>query len=444
MEIKPSTFHFLGYTNRITEGSVVFHYQLALAERTYKFNETLFFSPPVTLIPTELIKSILDNLLLILGISYWKTYCSTKIELHDLVLTTGQAKFWQTVYQKGLGEFFYKNQINFKELINFPAGQANPQSRSFPAKKRSLVYLGGGKDSLVTVELMRQTNQDFNLFIVNEKPIQTDLVQMLGQPKITVRRELDAQLFDLNTSGVVFNGHIPITAINAFIGLLMAVIYDFRYLVAANEASSNYGNVTYLNEEINHQWSKSLEFEKMFQDYVQKFMSPDIKYFSLMRPFTELKIIELFSKYPQYFQHFTSCNRNFLINDNFLKGRWCGKCPKCAFVFVALAAFLPKQEVINIFQKNLFADENLIPLFSELLGLTGHKPFECVGTPDETKYAFYLLSQKKEFLNDIVYRKLVDQVISTINDPQELRQHALLIKADQSMPDEFAELVSSL
>src|SRR5574341_1430218 len=144
----------------------------------------------------------------------------------------------------------------------------------------------------------------------------------------------------------------------------------------------------------------------LFQSYVLTHITPSITYFSLLRPIKEIKIVELFSQYEQYFPFFSSCNTNFRRTVSSATPRWCGECPKCLFVFLLLSAFLPKKNLIVIFGRNLYEDTSLLPLFRELLGLTGIKPFECVGTPEETRLGLYLVGQKKEYGSDIVVQTL--------------------------------------
>lgn len=277
--------------------------------------------------------------------------------------------------------------------------------------------LGGGKDSIVAGELLRQKRKDFGLYILNPVPLQQRVGKLLGGDIIPIRRVLDPGLLRLNAKGA-YNGHVPVSAVYAFTGLLAAAAYGYKYTVAANEKSANFGNVKYLGHMINHQWSKSAEFERLFQEYVREFITPDIKYYSLLRPYTELEITEKFSRYPKYFPVFSSCNANFRISSGprpglysrDYRGRasivWCGKCPKCAFTFAALAAYIPKNKVVKIFGNNLFADKNLIPVYEELLGLKRHKPFECVGTPEETKRAFRLIRRRGDFNHDFVLCEL--------------------------------------
>lgn len=279
--------------------------------------------------------------------------------------------------------------------------------------------LGGGKDSIVAGELLKKRKKRFALYTLNPVPLHKKVGKLLGGEIISLQRTLDPKLMRLNARWA-YNGHVPVSAIYGFTGLLAAALHGYKYVVAANEKSANYGNIKYLGQTVNHQWSKSVEFEKLFREYVREFITPDITYYSLLRSYNELKIAQMFSKYPQYFSVFSSCNTNFRLRQKFqvasgrlLDGtfdngtkKWCGKCPKCAFVFAALAAFLPKNEVLIIFGKNMLADEKLIPVYKELLGIKGHKPFECVGTPEETRRAFALIRKRGEFDRDPVIRTI--------------------------------------
>jgi hypothetical protein len=302
-----------------------------------------------------------------------------------------------------LGEFFYKNKIDFRGLVEFPyVEQFQEKAITFSRKERVLLGLGGGKDSIVAAEILKKQKKDFDLFTVGTSQIQEDVAEVIGRKPIVFRRELDSKLFDLNKEKGTYNGHIPISAIYAFLGLFGAILYDYRFVVVGNEKSANYGNVTYLGEVINHQWSKSEEFENLLREYVKKFITLDVSYSSILRNLTELEVMREFVKFPKYFRVFSSCNTNFkmsapLRSDELRRGIWCAKCAKCLFVFTLLAGFISKEELLGIFGKNLFEDNALLKTFKELLGLENFKPFECVGTPEEMKMALERVSKKGEF-----------------------------------------------
>ncbi len=176
-----------------------------------------------------------------------------------------------------------------------------------------------------------------------------------------------------------------------------------------NEYSSNFGNIKYKGETINHQWSKSAEYESLLQAYTRKFITPDISYFSLLRQFHEIRIAEMFAKEKEYFKLFSSCNRNFKAFGKRQNQLWCGECPKCAFVFLILAPFINRNQLVKIFNKNLLNDESLLPLYNDLLGFGKLKPFDCVGTFEESKVALSMCSSKG-FGQDFVVKSLLPKV----------------------------------
>lgn len=403
-------FEFSGYCLQKKKNSIVFSYTLVTAQKKEHFDETLVvpgLSSKIDDVPPELLDRVLESLLLMLGISYWKLYCPKQMRTGSIVLTETQAKFWNTVYTKGLGEFFYRNAIDFRGLVQFPHGpDEDKQPISLPGVAGSILQLGGGKDSAVSGELLRGRSIPFDVACLNTSSVQKNVAQVMGKPIIDVKRMLDPKLFELTREPGSYNGHVPISAVYAFVDLLIATLFGRQYIIASNEESANYGNVTYCGEVINHQWSKSWEFEQMFRHYVRDFVTPSISYFSLLRPLKEVNIVELFTRYKEYFPVFSSCNANFRIHAPQSDLLWCGECPKCAFVFLVLSAFLSKREVMDIFHKDLFTDGKLIPLFEELLGLARFKPFECVGTPEESKWAFWQVIQKKEYDDDVVIKKL--------------------------------------
>jgi len=403
MEPKEDTFFFDSYSVLPDKKEIRFCYKY----RDLKFTETIFIPEAIpSSVNSVLLTKVLQNLHLILGISYYKMHCSKKIII-PYSLTPEQAQFWNTVYTKGLGEFFYRNKIDFRGLINFPyvdKPNIQPRRLSEAKKDRFLVGVGGGKDSIVVLELLKKEKKEITGLILETggSHIQKEVARVVGIGFFLVKRQLDEKLFQLEN---IYKGHVPFSAIYAFIALLVSVIYDYSSIITANEKSSNFGNVNYLGEEINHQWSKSEEFEKLFKNYVEEFITPSIDYFSKLRKYSEMDIAKMFIKYKKYFFVFSSCNRNFIIKEKANK-KWCGECPKCAFVFIMLAAYLSKKEVVKIFGKDLFNDESLISLYIDLIGKGKMKPFDCVGTFEESQQAFKIIKDKGEYDNDKVIKAI--------------------------------------
>jgi len=402
-------FAFTAFEKDIEHGSIRFHYKITKGEEEFSFSEELTFAPPAHSLSSSQeqgISQLAKYLHLALGMSYWKLFCPKTIELPYL-LSAEEAQYFKTLYTKGLGEFFYKNKIDFRDLISFPSDPSVTTAPiSMKLSDRSLVLSGAGKDSIVTGELLKKHNKTFSLFTLNPTAIHQEVASIMGASNVSVKRTIDPLLMELNKQPDAHNGHIPITSIFMFTALFAAVLYDYRFVIASNEESANYGNVEYLGETMNHQWSKSLEHEELLSSLIRSMVSEDLVVFSLLRPWKEFVIANAFSKHPQYFHAFTSCNTNFKITGDPKKGQWCGACPKCAFVFLLLAASLPKKRVVGIFQKNLLADVSLLPTYKELLGLEGFKPFECVGTPEESHVALALVIKNGEWNTDAVVEEL--------------------------------------
>ncbi|NTU66822.1 MAG: UDP-N-acetylmuramoyl-L-alanine--D-glutamate ligase [Candidatus Moranbacteria bacterium] len=426
---KAEKFTFVSFEMKPQEKKAVFDYEIGFANSpALSFRETIAFPEGLEFdtVPPGLLENILQDVHLMLGISYYKLYCPPKMVLSRKI-SKAQADFWNTIYRKGLGEFFYQNRIDSRNLIDFPCDE-NLKTEAYPLKRKNRILLGigGGKDSVVAGELLKKNGDSVTALLIEtqkDSSISDAVVKEMGVPSLKIRRYLDEKIFAPHEGS--YNGHVPVSAIFAFLGYLAAAIYDFSYVAVGNEFSSNFGNAAYLGEEVNHQWSKSMEFEKLFQDYARQRLSSGITYFSLPRPFYEIRIAEMFAHHKKYFPYFSSCNRSFKVHKERQPSLWCCECAKCAFVFTLLSAFLPKKELLEIFGKNMFEDENLIPMFGDILGFGEMKPFDCVGTFDESRAALSLASRKfkesiivKEFLPKIESpEKLTRDVMKTNNAP---------------------------
>jgi UDP-N-acetylmuramoylalanine--D-glutamate ligase len=365
----------------------------------------------------DLFKTILSDLHLVLGVSYYKLYCPAEIILKR-VLTKEQAAFWTKLYTEGMGEFYYRNQLDPAKFAGFK-GVSDVKAKSFSVtpSEKVLVGVGGGKESAVTMELLKEQKQDVTAFVLETKSsaVVEDSIKTMKVPALKIRRELDEELFGGLSD--VYQGHVPISAIIAFAGYFAAVLYGFGKVVVGNEFSSNFGNVKYRGIDVNHQWSKSAIFENAFQNYTRENLSPDVEYFSLLRPFYEIRIAQMFAEYKQYFPVFSSCNRNFQIKAGAGK-KWCGECAKCVFVFTLLSAFLTKKELLDIFGQNLYEKETLLPMFRDILGLGKMKPFDCVGTFTEARVAFRMTAKK--YYKTVVQKELLAKVVVTDEEKKDV------------------------
>jgi UDP-N-acetylmuramoylalanine-D-glutamate ligase len=420
---KSKRFNFCRYDIDIKNKKITFNYRIDFFNReSLEFTETIIL-PKSPAGSKEYIEKFIEPLELILGISYYKLYCPPKITT-SFKLSKEQAEFWDIVYKKGLGEFLYRNKLNPKRLAKFPYSKTKTEAIRIKTSNQILLGIGGGKDSIVAAELLKDFDTTSFLIETQRKDaISESIMNQMGNPSLKIERILDPKIFEKYEGS--YNGHIPISAIYAFLGLLTAYLYDYKYIVVANEHSSNFGNIKYLNETINHQWSKSAEFESLLQEYAKRFITSDITYFSLLRQFYEIRIAQMFAEHKRYHHLFSSCNNNLKVFKERPSTQWCGECPKCAFVFLMLAAFINKKEIVKIFGKNLLSDKSLIPTFRDLLGFGKLKPFDCVGTFEESRAALFLASKKfkdsiiiKTFLPKIKdSAKLTEKVLRTVPAP---------------------------
>ncbi len=337
---------------------------------------------------SDISKMCIFNIGIAEAISYYKTTCSKVFNVECGYLDDYQTKWWQKLIYNGLGELRYLNGFEHIEIDDFISIISNKELKgSFNnidfnkyEYNGNLIPIGGGKDSIVTLELLKQYENTPFMFY-HKRQASYDTCKVAGfdeKDTFEVDRNLDTKLFELNEKGYI-NGHVPISSMIAFVSFLSAILLGKEYIVLSNESSSNEGNIEGTN--INHQYSKSFEFEQDFNDYTSKYFTDKIKYFSLLRPISEYQITKQLVKYDKYLNIFRSCNAG--IKQNI----WCGKCPKCVFVYILLSPFLQKDKLNEIFNKNMLEDIQLELEFRKLIGLEIEKPFECVGTKDEIIYA---------------------------------------------------------
>ncbi|MBL7142492.1 MAG: hypothetical protein ISS83_02465 [Candidatus Pacebacteria bacterium] len=362
--------------------------------------------PDISFQPKIIIKNIqgkvnnLENLIFHLGLmeipTYWKATCSPEIIIRAGFLNREQISWWKSLIIKGMGQFFFENKIDWrsKNFLKIRC-ESNNKYKVFNGKlkNRYLVPFSGGRDSIVTIELLKKKSKTA-LFLVNpNEQIKKSAKVTKIKKQIIVQRVIDKKLLALNKKGCL-NGHTPFTALLSFLSVFCAVLFDYKNVVFSNEKSANEGNVKYLGRIINHQWAKSSEFEIIFKKYCKKYLARNINYSSFLRKYTELEISKKLINFPQYFPVFSSCNSSMRMGAK--QVRWCGNCPKCLFVYLTLYPFLNKKQLLLIFRKDIFQNKKLLPVMKALMGQGKAKPFECVGTRKESLDALKLSLEKKE------------------------------------------------
>jgi hypothetical protein len=398
-----STFTFERQTVKLENGVLSLAFDFTLDDR-YHFQPTLeiparpFFSWDA--IPANQLEALAFQIGMTELVSYWKIACPKRVVVKPFALTTSQIAFWKKLYYNGLGEFLYLNSIMVSEsdLMALESHGEKPFHRvEIPLKEMTLVPVGGGKDSVVTLECLRNEMPLIPL-IVNPRGATLNCVKTAGFSEndfIVIKRTLDQTMLKLNAEGYL-NGHTPFSALLAFISILVAFGSGARYIALSNENSANESTVPGTN--INHQYSKSIEFERDFRNYVAEHLNPEVQYFSFLRPLSELQIASLFARYEAYHPVFRSCNVGSKTDS------WCGHCPKCLFTWIILSPFLTRGQLTAIFGKDLMADASLQPVLEELNGTAAVKPFECVGTVEEVQACLKATQNNMLEVDEILHR----------------------------------------
>ncbi len=373
------------------------------------------------------VQRALQLLHLIAGVSYYKAAVPEQVSIDSYAIDADTAALVETVYLNGLGEFAYRNGLNLRGRFKLPVGdaQAREAAPSLGLSHHALVAIGGGKDSLVSIEALRNAGVAETVTWIGGSQLIRACAERTGLPTLNIGRTLAPELFELNRQGA-WNGHIPVTAVNSAIMVLAALVQGMDQVVFSNERSASYGSQIAGTGEVNHQWSKGWAFEQAFGEYVQQHVAADLHYYSLLRPLSELAVARQFAKTDFYDAHFSSCNRNFHILGERPVNRWCGVCPKCHFVFLALAPFMPKTRLVRIFGRNLLDDADQAGGYDALLEFEDHKPFECVGEGKESRAAMATLAARPDWKEDVLVKRFA-QVIQPTLAADELQVEPLLV-----------------
>jgi UDP-N-acetyl-alpha-D-muramoyl-L-alanyl-L-glutamate epimerase len=352
---------FTIHAPEIIGNKAVFRYSY----ESYSFTETHIF--PFTIAPYKSLYTLAQTI---------------HIEWH---LEASEKTFWEWIFRNGFSELVHRNTLSWEIVDRITISHDNivPTHHSPSSlKHEALVGIGGGKDSTVVVELLKKMNIPLTGYALKSRPtpVVEDTVASLAIPFHSIVRKLDPQLTTLQK---VYHGHIPISLVYAAAGCVIAEHTSTQYVVVGNETSADESNTVWRGRGVNHQWSKTYEFEERFANYVRMSIHPSLYYFSLLRPLAGAKVAELFAKLCSvHYAHFSSCNRNFTVTQS-QNVYWCGSCAKCLGTWILLAPHITHDVLLSIFHKNILDDVTLIPLLRELVGLSPVKPFDCVATRDE-------------------------------------------------------------
>ncbi len=441
-------FTYKNYTIDETADAIKIGYKFSI-DGLAEFNPTWTFPKPAdfTVNGDLTFERLVFSLGMAEAVSYWKAACSPVMRVECGELSAEQIQWWKKLYFLGLGEFFYINGIN-ADKNSFIDIQSHGKFSCTSAVERSaptgcLVPIGGGKDSALTLETLTQAGMKCRCYAINSRCSISETVRAAGladDSLITAKRGFDRSLVELNKQGYL-NGHTPFSSVVAFSAEITAYLHGLKYIVLSNEDSANESTVA--GQDVNHQYSKSFEFEQDFHSYEEKYLGTGIYYFSFLRPLSEFQIAKMFVSHRKYLPVFRSCNLGSKVSPDI----WCGDCPKCLFVALILSPFLSPAELADIFGKDLLNDVNMENYFIELIGKSEHKPFECVGSIDEVNLAVSLAVRNiLENGGDMPYlfskymdiRAYQPELIDEKNN-----EYCEKYSETNLLPDEFAELLKN-
>lgn len=443
----PDSFTYTSYEITEDKKTVRFYYRLFHGGEIYELTETIIFPVELTAAGTH---NALRALHIALGVSYYKTFVPGVI-IHPYAMDLAEAKFWNTLWQHGLGEFLYVNKLSADKLAQFTAHDGTPlESNNIGevSSRSAVLGIGGGKDSAVAGELLKELNVPTTGFVMatGEQLGQTKAVaDAMGVELLVVQRQLDQKLLELQETPGAYKGHVPISAIFGLVGAVLALNTGSSYVVVANESSASTPRIEGDNGAVNHQWSKSFTFEQMLQDFIRDYISMQTKYFSIIRELSSVAVAKIFATYPQYFEVFTSDNYVFRIDPaNRPNGRWSLESPKSLSSFILLLPWLDEKAMEQIFGLNFLDQESLEPLLLSLIGLEGNPPLDCVGTVEELGLSLRIAHTQEKFKKSHLMKLADKRKFFDTPVDEDLFKQLLSLGRDQVLPDLLVNRVTDM
>ncbi|MFP4518686.1 MAG: hypothetical protein ACLFQ5_04445 [Oceanicaulis sp.] len=360
-----------------------------------RFEETVRFPDAADLsgIGAGLRDRLLQLAAILIGTSYFKAAAADTLRF-EFALTDAARTLAELTYGPGLGEFYVRNDLAYPpelaiEAERAPGAGASPRSPA--ASPRAVTAFGGGKDSHVASAIVAEAGGEAErVSVILSETVAGRLQSMSETPVTLIKRTIDPRLIEISKSGEALNGHIPITGVNSTLLGLYAAATGRDWVVFANERAASEPTMEANGHPVNHQFSKSLAFEDALRAAFAA-AGAGFEYFSVLRPVTEIWTAHYLATRAEFtLDIFASCNRNFVFaGPTALEPgrRWCGRCAKCVYTAVLLAPFLPVARHAEIFQSKLLHDMDNLNFLREIAGLTGAKPWECVGEMREVAAA---------------------------------------------------------
>lgn len=313
---------------------------------------------------------------------------------------------WRTIFYKVWGVWRYDNEIadyhgpRILGPLQTAGSLPGPTKVNAESQDRLLVMCGGGKDSLATSILLEGAGISYDAMIYShniygQAQRQHDLIDgMLAHTAAGARHRgwvydnaVDSPAAHLHPEYGVSHMLAAETVSSYWTALPIALQHGYNRVALGITRSTDEHNLVWekTGEAINYLWGMSTAAETMLHDYIKNELVVNLNYFHLLRPVYDLVVFNLLPENSTAVPRTHSCAQ---------QKPWCGRCPKCLYVWMHLVAYLDHEIVLQTFDRNLFDLPENRAFLRKMLGLEGYKPADCVGTVSETQVAYLLCRAK--------------------------------------------------
>ncbi|MDJ0616671.1 MAG: hypothetical protein QNJ63_07975 [Calothrix sp. MO_192.B10] len=426
------------------------HLDMIHSADQFKFATKVFYHDvSFSLLASKYSSELIDKIAAYIALFEGMKLCSLFPKYYDISLIAESLskpvlELFAKIYKGVFAQHLYENNVTDypgAELIYPGVNLGNSKPASISGDNSTILAgCGGGKDSIVALKILQEADipfasMQYSHTVYGKADIQHNLisgvleyVNPINKHKISIYDDfMDYPFLHLyfpDNSGIT----VPETPVSIFESLPIILNEGYKYLSLAHEKSANTGNLFWekLGKEVNHQWGKGYEAEQELNQFIQENLLSNFTYFSILQPIYDFRIFKNLTKYPEVLPKIHSCN---------IQKPWCKKCPKCAYVWLGLMAVFEPASVDAVFGSNLFDDDDLLPIFTEMVGLSEHTPFECIGEIDESRLAMKKCLEKGlsgKALDMFKNKVLVD---SSIDWQQIEQKYNQVYETEHAIPD---------
>ncbi len=235
MTQKHSEFRFENYNFDFDTGVLTLKYSHD-GDRQYEERITFELPDDIDSINQKMIDALAFYIFIIAGSSYYKSFAPPKMNLGEYTLDYWQADFFNMIYRGGLSQFVYENKLSVGDIATFEGSEASIHHAQDYDGAGVLLMQSGGKDSLLSSELMKKAKNEFVSWHMSSTGKYPPVLDAVGRPVVVSKRSFDIDAIKRDWEDGAMNGHIPFSALYAGFALLQAVLLDKNLVIASNES----------------------------------------------------------------------------------------------------------------------------------------------------------------------------------------------------------------